>query len=279
MNAKDFSFNGRELSDYKFMICNFGNRDSEISNGSKIEFNTVSTRYGSYFLNAGASYSEALTIKFSVCKNPCYTRTGSLEPIVISESTSLMRWLNTKTMKYLKLYDEEYENINFQGSFTDIERVEYNGKLYGFNLTFTTNRPFGVGDAVTRHFSIGEGGSALLYDLSDEIGYIYPIIYIVIKQAGNLVLTFDGGEKTITEINNVEVNDNIYLEYPCIYQGAGESSNGHFKFIYENNKFTNNFNFVFPKISNSEGKRINNITSNLDIDLTIRYCPIRKVGA
>lgn len=279
MIATDFSFSGYKLSDFKFILCNFGNKSDDISNGSKLEFKTVSVKHGSYFLNASALYSEALTINFSICKNPCLLSSGRLEPIDIDESTSIMRWLNCKTMKFLKIDDIEYENVNFEGSFTDIERVEYNGRLYGFNLTFTTNRPFGVGDKITRHFSLEENHSALLYDTSDEIGYIYPSVFMDIKQSGNLSLKFAGAETTNTVIKNVESGDKIFMKYPCIYEGISENSDNYYYNSNAENKFTENFNFVFPRISNDMEERVNTITSNLNIDLIIEYYPIRKVGA
>lgn len=48
MKAYDFEYDGKNLSDYGMVICNFGDKGLDtISNGSQITFNTVPTLSGS----------------------------------------------------------------------------------------------------------------------------------------------------------------------------------------------------------------------------------------
>jgi hypothetical protein len=94
MKAYDFMYDNKNLSDFGFMICNFGDKSLEtVSNGSVITFNTVSSFGGSKHNLTSTQYENCLEATIQVCKNSC---TSEVSEISVSEFRELTRWLNRK---------------------------------------------------------------------------------------------------------------------------------------------------------------------------------------
>ena len=142
MKALDFEYDGYLLSDFGFMICSFGDKGLEtISNGSKISFNTTPIFNGSKILLTQVNYDENIECNFAICKNPCVTASGDVEPITATEESQIMRWLNRKRFLKFRVLQDGYEDVYFNGSF-NIDKYVLDGNVYGFELTFITDSPF-----------------------------------------------------------------------------------------------------------------------------------------
>ena len=266
MKAYDFEYDGICLSDKGFMICYFDSKGVEtISNGSRITFNTVSTMYGSKFEMVGTQYEEYITATFQICKRACGPRH---EEVSMEDVRDIMRWLNRKNFHKFRLRDNDYAGMYFEATF-NVSKIEFNGKVYGFELEMITNRPFASKDPVIMHIDNKvENGVHTIFSKSDEEGYIYPDMEIVIDEsvASNSTLTIHNSmeDRTMT-IRNCQPGEVITINYPMI------STN-------KDRKIQNDFEWVFFRIATTFKDRRNDITISLPCSIKIKYTPIVKVG-
>ena len=146
----DFYYDGEKLSDYKCVVASFSDGGIEDRTlGSNLTFNTVSQLSGQHYLLASTQYDEVLTAEFDIVKNPCID--NYTEYFTQAESRAIMRWLNRRAfLKFKPIYasGEAHDDIFFEGSF-NVTAKNVNGKTVGFTLALTTNRPFGLLEAVT----------------------------------------------------------------------------------------------------------------------------------
>lgn len=272
MYANDFEYDGNCLSDFGFVVCDFDGASSYdvISAGSNIIFNKVSVGSGRRFGLNGTSYEECVTATFDICKDPCLEGDGV---ITSDEYRDLMRWLNRKRfLKFRMLYDlEDYndgvdrETCYFYASF-NIEKIKMYDKLYGLRLTMETDAPYGYAVPLSYNFKFdGSESDNVLFDMSDEIGYIYPDMTINILGSGNLTIYNDMTDCT------------FYLS-DCV---AGEtiSITGNPMIIttsISSHDIGACFNFEFLSIGNTFNNRENHITASLPCEIEITYSPIIK---
>ena len=262
MKATDFEYDGICLSDKGFMICYFDSTGVEtISNGSNITFNTVPTMYGSKFEIVGSQYEEYITATFQICKRACGPRR---EEVSMEDMRDIMRWLNRKNFHKFKLIDVDYAGIYFEATF-NVSKIEFNGKVYGFELEMITNRPFAVKEPVITHIDNKvRNGKHTIFSKSDEEGYIYPDMEIAIKEDGDLVMHNSLDDRTMT-IRNCKAGEVINITYPMI------STN-------KDRKIQIDFEWLFFRIATTFKDRRNDITISLPCSIKIKYTPIVKVG-
>lgn len=263
MKSYDFEYDGLNLSDKGFIICKFGSNGVQtVSNGSKITFNTVSTMKGNKHELTSSEYGECLTTSFQICKHPCITDN---EEISVDELRDIMKWLNRKGFHKFKLLNDEYMNIFFEASF-NVGRIELDGKICGLELEVITNRPYAIHEPISITIkNIQENGTKNISSQSDEEGYIYPEMEIVVDSDGDLEIHNSLEERTM-RIANCKIGEVIKLNYPII-----ESS-------LDTHKINNDFNWKFFRIANSFRNRVNELTISLPCTIKIKYTPVVKVG-
>lgn len=263
MKSYDFEYDGLNLSDKGFIICKFGSNGTEtFSNGSYITFNTVSTLRGAKHELTSVEYSDCLSANFQICKHPCKTTDAEIS---VDEIRDVMRWLNRKEFHKFKLLNDEYINIFFEASF-NVSKIEVNGKVVGFELEVITNRPFAVHEPIPITIkNLQENGTKTIYSESDDEGYIYPEMEIIIDSDGDLEI-HNSSEDRIMRIANCKSGEIITVKYPII-----ESS-------LDSHKIQNDFNWKFFRIANSLRDRVNNLTISLPCTIKMKYSPIVKVG-
>lgn len=266
MKAFDFEFDGLSLSDLGYVICNFGDKGLEtISNGSKISFNTTPIFNGSEHLLTHTNYDERLESNFAICKDSCSTKSGDVEPITVDEQSQIMRWLNRKTFCKFKLKQKGYENIYFEGSF-NVDRYELDGEVYGFELTFISNRPFALYEPITYEFSVTEDNlTYVINDISDEIGFIYADVEITCQTDGDLIIE-NNIENRRTRIDNCVTGEVITFNNPIVATSIST------------HKIQNDFNYNFIRIANTFNDTENILTFSIPCDVKLTYIPIKKVG-
>lgn len=266
MYITDFTYDGTTLSSKGCVVCSFNDAGGieTIGNGSVITFSTTPILKGNLHVLADTRYDECLSTTFSICKNPC---THSDMTFSVLEERQIMRWLNRKEFKKLYVNATDYSTIYFEGSF-NVSRVESMGKIVGFELTFTSNRPFGVEN--DKSFTIELESSSATYtltDTSDEIGYIYPKTFAVILGAsGNLVIHNSIEPSRDLRINNCTNGEIINILYPAIMSSV------------DSHNIANDFNYNYFRIANSEASAANIISASLPCTIALTYNPIRKVG-
>lgn len=147
MKAYDFIYDEIKLSEKGFMICSFDSKGVEtLSNGSVVTFNTVSTLNGQKHELTSATYEDCLETTIQICKNTCSGDTLEISP---HEFRELTRWLNRRKFLKFKILDEEHIDLYYEVAFTNISRIEIDGKLIGLELEMRTNTPFALKEPKT----------------------------------------------------------------------------------------------------------------------------------
>lgn len=263
MKAYDFEFDSRKLSEYGFIICNFGDQGlNTVSNGSNISFNTISTLSGHKHELISTAYEDCLEATIQICKNSCV---DDVTEISSTELRELTKWLSRKKFLKFKILNEEYIDLYYEASF-NISRIEVNGRLYGLELEIITNRPFALKEPRTIVIkNVEEDGKHSLHDTSYEEGYIYPYTEIVIDEDGDLNI-YNAIENRNTFISNCTAGEIITLDYPVI-QSSVSSHN-----------IPNDFNWNFFRIANTFNNNRNDLTISIPCTITLKYSPIVKIG-
>lgn len=264
MKAYNFSYDNRTLSDFGMIICKFGSNGVEtVSNGSTIVLSTISTMNGSKHELVSSKYEDCLTATFQICKNPCDSNKKT--EITIDELREIMKWLNRKSFHKMQFIDDEYINIYFEATF-NVKKIEFNGRIYGLELEMITNRPYAIHEPITLQIkNIDNNGVKKIYSKSDDEGYIYPEMEILIDEAGDLEI-YNSLENRTMRITNCTFGEVIKINYPMI-----ESSN-------TEHKINNDFNWNFFRIANTFRDKENVLTISIPCTIKMKYSPVVKVG-
>lgn len=142
MKAKDFEFNNKLLSEFGFILCNFGGSKGleTVSDGAEINFATVPTIGGSKHDLISSQYEDCLETTWQICKHSC---NGGIQEITEVEHRNLTAWLCRKKFLKLKILDENNMDLYHEAKI-DVSKIEIDGKLFGLELTVKTNRPFAL---------------------------------------------------------------------------------------------------------------------------------------
>ena len=291
MYLVDFVYDGLKLSDFGCMVGSAVTDNSDsIEMGSVVKLETV-INHGSYRSEiVNADYPDVYTVTFDIFRTPCGNGFGDY--FDDKEVTWFMRWLNRKEYKkFVPIYDnpQEFYRIFFMGTFTECKAISIQGHVYGFTLTFTSNSPFAYLDYKPNTFNVintGEpfeiinpttkeeetllGGTFTIYDESEELGAVYPKSFVITtKAAGNLVIKNNVDNKDrYTEVKSCVANET--LTFDCIHKVITSDKT--------HNKLYNDFNYVFPRLSNDFYDHKNMFYVTLNSTVVIDYNPIRKVG-
>lgn len=263
MKSFDFEYDGLNLSDLGYVICNFNSDGLKtIASGSQITFNTISTHSGEKFELTNSKYEECLTATFQICKNLCNDRNVE---IPFKEYRDLMSWLNRKEFHKFKFLEGGYLDLFFNASF-NINRIELDGKLIGLELNMITDSPFAYQESeIINIDNQKENGTKIIYSKSDEEGYIYPHTEIKINQSGDLIIYNSLDDRTMY-VANCTKGEIITLDYPII-----QSSN-------LSHKIQNDFNWNFFRIVNTFKDKKNVLTISIPCEIKIKYNPLIKFG-
>lgn len=262
MRAVDFMYDGILLSSFGLIIGDFsgGNDLDTVDTDSQRTFESFNMFNGKWQPLSVTTYRDTLRIKISVVKNPCDQEDMTISLLDIRR---VKRWLNRPSYHELRIIDDEYEGIFWMGS-ANVEEVHSNGVCVGFDLTFTTDRPFALADTMTFSGNVNAGDQIEINDVSDEEGFIYPDIQITVGEACDLSITNDTDNRTML-IKNCEQNEVINISKSLFIT---TDSNTH--------KISDDFNWKFLRINNSYSNRLNTLTFSNACSYVISYNPIVK---
>ena len=264
MKAFDFSYGDKNLSDFGFILCNFGSSKGleTVSDGCQITFNTVPVLGGTKHHLASTEYEECLEDTWQICKYSC---NGGVQEITESEHREITKWLNRKKFIKLKILDESHIDIYYEATF-NVSKIKIDGRLFGFELEVQTNAPFAFKEKriINIKNTVVEGKHSI-NDTSYEEGYIYPYTEITIIQDGNLNI-YNAIENRNTYIANCVAGEVITMDYPVI-QSSISSHN-----------IQNDFNWNFFRVANTYENSRNDLTISIPCSIKIEYSPIVKIG-
>ena len=263
MKASNFSFGNKSLSDFGFIICNFGSKGLETKvNGGQATFNTVSTLNGKKFELVNVEYEECDSNVIQICKTPCF---GNVMEISSTELGNLTRWLCRNSFQKLKILDEDHLGIYSEARFK-VSKIELDGVLVGLELEIETNAPHSFKEPRIITIENTEiNGTHSINDISQEEGFIYPYTEITVKQDGDLSI-YNALENRYTQIKNCKSGEVITMDYPII------------KSSLSSHKIQNDFNWNFFRIANTFENSRNDLIISLPCTIKVKYSPIVKVG-
>lgn len=264
MKAYDFSYGNRNLSDFGFILCNFGGAKGleTVSDGCQITFNTVPVLGGSKHNLTSTEYEECLESTFQICKHSCK---DGIKEITETEHREITKWLNRKKYLKLKILDDSHIDLYYNAVF-NVNKIEIDGKLFGFELEVKTDAPFAFKDVrIVNINNIDVDGKHSINDTSHEEGYIYPHTEITVSEDGNLNI-YNAIEDRNTYIKNCKKGEIITMDYPVI--SSSDSSHN----------IQNDFNWNFFRVANTYDNSRNDLTISLPCSIKIEYSPIVKVG-
>lgn len=258
----NFLYDTEWASDYQLKVCSFESKSgiNITEMGSKFSDEHIKITGTDEFKIINNDYSSPLSFVFQTCKfdNDC-----TLAAITPEEYSKINRWVNRKESHRFKIDKTNYQDIYFLGRF-NINAIKINDDIYGIEFTFISDYPYGFLDEITQTYS---GKNFMIYNHSDEIGFLYPKITINCKESGDLRIE-NSMDNEIFELLNCQKNEIINIDSK--YAIINSSKTGI--------PLYNRFNFNYIKLSNTYLERKNIFTSSLNIDMTISYSPIKKVG-
>lgn len=263
MVALDFEYDGEYLKDWGYIICrnNYSGGFETVESDSQLTFDTISQFNGKLSELVTSYYSDHIEITFQICKYSC---DKTISPITVDESRAIKRWLNRPEFHRFKLLQDDWCNIYMDGSF-NIKNIEFAGKTCLLELTFISNRPFALHEPITYEFETSkEDNMFSFFDISDEIGYIYPDLKIKCLENCNLEIN-NSNENRTTIINNCLRNEEINFTKELIFSSS-----------FPEHKIQNDFNYKFLRVSNSYEDRYNTLTFSHPVQVTLTYSPYVK---
>jgi hypothetical protein len=260
----NFQYENEFASDYQLMVCSFDSVGLETeTSGSELSTEQIKVVGTDEFVIINNDYSSALTFVFQTCKRSNNCQNPAPEEITAEEFSKINRWVNRKESHKFKIDKSGYEGIYFFGRF-NTQAIKINNIIYGVEFTFTSDYPYGFMDEIVQEFT---GKDFMIYDHSDEIGDLYPYCTITCNETGNLTLT-NTMDNEIFSLNNCKKGEVISID----------NKNSVITSSDLNHKLYDDFNFNYIKVCNTYEERRNFFSSSLDINMEIKYSPIRKVG-
>lgn len=253
INAKDFTFCNKKLSDFGFIIANFDSSSDEDVSCGNVELITARPPMSSKNIIHGVSYGEPIKLVFQIVKFDYVTCTCSSEPVTDKEYEDLMRWLVKTNYNYINFDDGDvYFNVTMS-----VTAKKIGGHIRGFEITATNDSVYSYSQEYSTEFT---SGVSTFVDESSVIGYTYPEKFVITALA-------DG------DVNLGVVGDVGILIEDCV---AGEVlvMDCEHKIITSSvpsHDLSSCFNFVFFRFSNSDETRENRIMAvNSKIQMTYR---------
>ena len=131
----------------------------------------------------------------------------------------------------------DYDNIHFFTQF-NISPVEVAGNIVGITVTGITDSPFGYSQLNKYVIECNGSTEYTIFDLSDEIGYIYPDIEIEVNDNCDVIITNIHENRTFS-LKNCVANEVIKIDGKLLQMTTNANRN-----LYENT------NYIYPRIAN-----------------------------
>ncbi len=271
--GKNFEFNGKSSSDFGIMLAGFEEissiplgLDREINRG---ESNVYRPRQNHF----GATYASPLEFELSVIKNIEEDQNDMI--FSRNDIRSIAAWLTSPLYPILfHMTDYEFdayleEPIDYYVTFSSIENVVVNGEIVGLTIKATCDCPFGYSQEFSKEIPANSG--ITITNTSDNYdGFIYPIIKINPTDNGQITISNDTEQKSITfkskgannaifiDCQRLEIKDSIDSLIPLSDLGVSNPAD-----IY------------FPRLLHGQNK----ISVKGNAKVTLTYREYRKVGA
>ena len=258
----DFKFNGQKASEYGLIPCYFDNSEMSVSGGD-VNYITSKSNKSDRNIFHVAKYDEMISWTFSVMKNPCKMMDD--EPkFTQNDESRIAKWLVREDgYKWLEFDAEGYEDVCFLAYTSSFKPHKINGDTIGFDITFTTDSPWGYTNIISNSSTFNYKNPFVLYLYNDNERCIYPYIELQVTDSYDDLTLNNTSDVTYssTHLYNLEANSKITMD-SCNRIIDGLSS-------------PNNFNYRYIRLL--DGKNILTTNSESDISIKIKYREIRRI--
>lgn len=265
MTGTDFEYDGQYLKNWGCMICytDVSSNFETLDYVAQRTFDTISQHYGKKFGLTVSYYEDRIEVSFQICKYSCNTQMTYFTPDEIRE---LRRWLSRPRYHKFKLIQPKWADYYLNGSF-NISELQLCGRTYVLELNFVSDSPLVRHEPIKKIFEIidPKTDKFTFFDISDEIGYIYPNLEIECLSDGNLDI-YNSIEDRHTVIKNCSNGEKITFNDSLVMTTSVDL-----------HKIQNDFNYKPFRISNSYESRKNIISSSIPVRITFEYSPYVKV--
>ena len=256
---------GRYLKNWGCMICytDVSSNFETLDYVAQRTYDSISQHYGKKFGLTVSYYEDRIEVSFQICKYSCNTQMTYFTPDEIRE---LRRWLSRPRYHKFKLIQPKWADYYLNGSF-NISELQLGGRTYVLELNFVSDSPLVRHEPIKKKFEIidPKTDKFTFFDISDEIGYIYPDIEIECLSDGNLDI-YNSIEDRHTVIKNCSNGEKITFNDNLVMTTSVDP-----------HKIQNDFNYKPFRISNSYESRKNIISSSIPVRITFEYSPYVKV--
>lgn len=258
MDATNFIFDGKSLSDFGFIICEF-NGEANTSTPSNITFTTLKVPDSDRRRFLSSNYEDVIMFQFSIAK---YESKKRNLPVNSYEDRAIRKWLCREDGFHELIIEQDgFYNIYYNAQINIIPQM-VSGRIRGYRLTVTTDNVYGYTELLETEFDISNTSPYTFLALSDIADYFYPIWEITPKQNGDLHLKIlEDSNQTDTILKSVNANSKIIID----------SENGIIDGI-----LPDNFNWMLPRIVQGYDDTVNTITSTLSCHIKLKYKLARK---
>jgi len=258
VDATNFIFDGKSLSDFGFIICAFDG-ETNTSTSPSITYTTLKVPNNDRRRFLSSNYEDVISFELSIAK---YESKKNLLPINSYEDRSIRKWLCREDgFHELVIEQDDFYNIYYNAQINITPQIVC-GRIRGYRLTITTDNVYGYTEWIETEFDIYSYNPYHFLALSDKADYFYPIWEITPLQNGNLTIKIlEDTNQTYTTINSVVANKKIIID----------SENGIVEGISPDN-----FNWIIPRLIQGYDETVNTITSTLPCHIKLKYRLARK---
>lgn len=262
----DFEYDGIHARDFNLIPCYFDSSPGveTYDIGAELNFNNVSAKHGTIQYITDITYDNVLETTFQVGKFTC---DSLFTPFTSDERRDIVRWLNRDEVHTFKPIGDDpvYDLIYFEGTF-NVKEIQLNGDVIGFELHFISNHPYALANPVKRVIkAITTDYEYTLKDVSDKVGYVYPLMKIKFTENVEKLTIHNSIEDRSTILCNCSAGEVVTIDENL---QISTDKSGH--------KIQNDFNYNFFRIANTYKNRINKITISHPCEITLEYSPIIK---
>lgn len=243
INAKDFTFCDKKLSDFGFMIADFDNSLDDSASCGNVELITTRPPMSANNIVHGISYGDPIKLDFQIVKFDFANCICSETPVTNEEQENLMRWLIKRNYNYIYFDDNIHLCFNVHMNVTP---KKVGGVIRGFQITATNDSVYSYSEEKDEFLVVGDNA---FIDNSSVIGYTYPVFRITTGTKGDVIIKHQEDDRTMT-IKNCLSGEILTID--CEH-GIIQSS-------VASHDLSSDFNFVFLRFFNTEDTRDNTIS-------------------
>lgn len=258
MDATNFIFDGKSLSDFGFIICTFDG-ETNVSTSPSITYTTLKVPDNNRRRFLSSNYEDVISFEISIAK---YESKKNNLPINSYEDRAIRKWLCREDgFHEFVIEQEDFYNIYYNAQINITPQMVC-GRIRGYRLTITTDNVYGYTEWLETEFDINSSTSYNFLALSDRADYFYPIWEITPLQSGDIHLKIlEDVNQTYTILKSATINKKIIID----------SENGIIEGISPDN-----FNWQLLRIVQGFDETVNTITSTLPCHIKMKYRLARK---